>query len=59
MNKIAGPRDRWNSRGPEVSEKPKDDEDDDEKFEHERVLSRASSADFMLLLSAFYSRFWP
>jgi hypothetical protein len=34
MNKIAGSRNPWNSCGPEVPQKPKNDEDDDEKFEH-------------------------
>jgi hypothetical protein len=53
MNEIAGLRDPWNSRGPEVSEKPKDDEDDDEQFEHERVLSRAARVTSVPLL--FYS----
>jgi hypothetical protein len=43
MNKIAGLRNPWNSCGPEVPEEPKNDEDDDEKFEHERFLSIASA----------------
>lgn len=43
MNEIAGLRNPWNSCGPEVPQKPKDDEDDDEKFEHERFLSVASA----------------
>jgi hypothetical protein len=42
MNQIAGLRNPWNSCGPEVPQKPKNDEDDDEKFEHERFLSIAS-----------------
>jgi hypothetical protein len=36
-------RNPWNSCGPEVPQKPKNDEDDDEKFEHERFLSIASA----------------
>ena len=43
MNEIAGLRNPWNSCGPEVSQKPENDEDDDEKFEHERFLSKASA----------------
>ena len=42
MNEIAGLRNPWNSCSPEVSQKPKNDENDDEKFEHERFLSIAS-----------------
>jgi hypothetical protein len=41
MNKIAGLRNPWNSCGPEVPQKPKNDEDDDEEFEHGRFLSFA------------------
>jgi hypothetical protein len=41
MNKIAGLRNAWYSRGPKVTQKPKNDEDDDEEFEHERFLSIA------------------
>ncbi len=43
MNKVAGLRNPWNSCGPEVPEQPKNDEDNDEKFEHERFLSIASA----------------
>lgn len=43
MNKIAGLRNPWNSCGSEVPQKPKNDEDNDEKFEHERFLSIASA----------------
>ena len=43
MNKIAGLRNPWNSCGPEVPQKPENDEDDNEKFEHERFLSAGSA----------------
>ena len=43
MNEIAGLRNSWNSCGPEVPQKPKDHEDYDEKFEHERFLSVVSA----------------
>lgn len=42
MNKIAGLRNPWNSCGPEVPQKPKNDEDDDKKFEHKCFLSSGS-----------------
>ena len=32
MNEIAGLRNPWNLCRPEVSQKPKNDQDDDEKF---------------------------
>ena len=43
VNKIASLRNPWNSGGPEVPQKPKNDEDNHEKFEHERFLSMASA----------------
>ena len=43
MYKIAGLRNPWNSRGPEVSQKPQNDKDEDEEFEHERFLSTTST----------------
>ena len=39
MNEIPGLRNPWNSRRPEVPQKPKHDEDDNQKFEHQRFLS--------------------
>ena len=36
MNEIPGLRNPRQSCGAEISQKPKDDEDDNEKFEHER-----------------------
>ena len=44
MNEIPGLRNPRQSCGPEISQKPKDDEDDNEKFEHERVLSISTYA---------------
>jgi hypothetical protein len=41
MNETARLRNPWNSCGPEVSQKPKNDENDNEKFEHDRFLSFA------------------
>lgn len=43
MHKIAGLRNPWNSCGPEVSQQPENNEDEDEKFEHERFLSKAAT----------------
>ena len=44
MNEIPGLRNPRQSCGPEISQKPKDDEDDNEKFEHERILSISTDA---------------
>ena len=50
MNKIARLRNPWNSCGAEVPQKPKNHEDDDEEFEHERFLSIVEAAIMMLVV---------
>jgi hypothetical protein len=56
VNKIASLRNPWNSGGPEVPQKPKNDEDNHEKFEHERFLSMSSARlTSVPLVSEFYS----
>lgn len=44
MNEVASLGNPWNSCGAEISQKPKDDKDDDEKFEHASLLSKDQPA---------------